>query len=816
MAIPTLTPNSPVAGSIAWSAFNIRYGGVTYSVGASSTALRYTWWVYNNGSPILAAGAMVPELGPDDLLLFLNKDGLPINLQASTVVDGSLIVDGTVVAPALAVGIIDSTHIVTDGLDAGVIKFGTMSGDRLESTAIDGMTITGALFRTAADGARVQIDGAGLLQYSATNTLLTRIGGDSNYFSGIVDASQIIVRGGLELYGQDNIFAPNSKVTLRTGAGGSATPPTLNITYEAQSIGSSHLIGFRPLVGYHRSGSEEISVSEFFGEGRMTNGNNYYDLEKFTVPTTDGGTVTKYAPGGLVRIQTSAGPRTVILTQFADNPFPAGTYRTIHTRVFDDSPMNTSGTGVPLDKAGSSRYWHPFSFFRSSVIGRRFGSDAAYASKCYCYATLLDDVLDMYTVEVNGDASSAIAHNKTGFNFATHRVHPDERLTGISFGPASKMKLYTIDGANPDAEFWVVNTTHQNIVLDLAGNTRVPELEWPVLPGTTHRVHAHGQTSTNEFLYFAHLTPSNNYNQPASALTKYSNWSWKGVAIRRWYQFAWRGHSSKAPAWYTTPSPMSSIIPVKRARVSMNVPVLPPPEAGVGTTRDQAKDIFGWVYYAGTGASAPSNSFMFMQSSPSGDPTTVTALDLSDFPTTSGVIPVTATTGFPSLSPSKIVSSAAFGGVPLLEIDGDGNIKAKTLTVSGVTTLTTLDATTYKRLGVEQGVWTTYTPTLAAESGSFTSATAQGRYARNGKVINFYVMVTITNAGTAGGGIRVGLPVTAYHPFPAVIPGRENQSTGTMLQGIMANDHVNVFTYTNGSIIGSNRTVILGGSYEAA
>lgn len=137
MAIPALTNNSPSAGQIAWGAFSIQYQGVSYTVSAGSTASRWVWWVYNGGSPSIQAGADLPStLTDDDLVLFGNKNGIGLRVQATSVVDGELLVDGSVFADAIAVNQINSQHIVTAGLDAGVVKFGTMSGDRIATNTL--------------------------------------------------------------------------------------------------------------------------------------------------------------------------------------------------------------------------------------------------------------------------------------------------------------------------------------------------------------------------------------------------------------------------------------------------------------------------------------------------------------------------------------------------------------------------------------------------------------------------------------------------------------------------------------------------------
>lgn len=130
MANPTLTANSPGAGSIAWTAFHIVYLGVDYSIPSGNTSHKYTWWLFNGGAggALQTSDTLPTTLTDDDLMLFLNHGGTPINAQKTTVMFGDLIVPGTILAGALS------------------------------ATAVDGMTITGPIIRTATSGARMQIE----------------------------------------------------------------------------------------------------------------------------------------------------------------------------------------------------------------------------------------------------------------------------------------------------------------------------------------------------------------------------------------------------------------------------------------------------------------------------------------------------------------------------------------------------------------------------------------------------------------------------------------------------------------------------------
>ena len=81
-----------------------------------------------------------------------------------------------------------------------------------------------------------------------------------------------------------------------------------------------------------------------------------------------------------------------------------------------------------------------------------------------------------------------------------------------------------------------------------------------------------------------------------------------------------------------------------------------------------------------------------------------------------------------------------------------------------------------------ESAWTTYTPVLTAQSGSFTTATVTGRYKRIGKLCIVQNRVTITTNGTAGAGVFVTAPFTAGGSSQTYNgTGRENAVTGNQL-----------------------------------
>ena len=113
--------------------------------------------------------------------------------------------------------------------------------------------------------------------------------------------------------------------------------------------------------------------------------------------------------------------------------------------------------------------------------------------------------------------------------------------------------------------------------------------------------------------------------------------------------------------------------------------------------------------------------------------------------------------------------------------------------------------------------WTDYTPTLTANTGTFTSASATGRYAEVGPICLFKINITITTNGTAAGYINATLPITAAAQAHT-IQGIEVSSTGVSLNGYIASgaSGVAVRKY-DGTYPGANGYVlVLSGFYEVA
>lgn len=117
--------NTPGPGYIAWQDVNIQYKGVTYAIPNGNTNKKFVMWLYSDPGGFYGSDTF-PALGPDDLLVFLNKNGVYSIVPKTQIVDGSLIVSDSVTTDALA-----ANSVTTEKIAAGAI-----SADKIAANAI--------------------------------------------------------------------------------------------------------------------------------------------------------------------------------------------------------------------------------------------------------------------------------------------------------------------------------------------------------------------------------------------------------------------------------------------------------------------------------------------------------------------------------------------------------------------------------------------------------------------------------------------------------------------------------------------------------
>jgi hypothetical protein len=116
------------------------------------------------------------------------------------------------------------------------------------------------------------------------------------------------------------------------------------------------------------------------------------------------------------------------------------------------------------------------------------------------------------------------------------------------------------------------------------------------------------------------------------------------------------------------------------------------------------------------------------------------------------------------------------------------------------------------------GAWTAYTPTITAGTGTFTTVAGSGRWAQIGKVVFGTVTVTVTTNGTAAGHVIFTLPTTAHATNLMIGNGRENASSGKLLQTYVDGTatQASVFNYDNTYPAADGSSLLVSFTYEAA
>lgn len=160
MALPTITHNSPSPGWISWSATNVSWYQYDFSIPAGSTDKTYTWWEFRGGvNPAVVSSNTFPthlEETPEDLFLFLNKNGVGFLVPEGIVLNGALLVPSTVYADAIEANAIQTRHldsdvvtadeIAADAVQAEHVSAGAITVDKLTSGSVgDNLVLNGSL-----------------------------------------------------------------------------------------------------------------------------------------------------------------------------------------------------------------------------------------------------------------------------------------------------------------------------------------------------------------------------------------------------------------------------------------------------------------------------------------------------------------------------------------------------------------------------------------------------------------------------------------------------------------------------------------------
>jgi hypothetical protein len=142
---------------------------------------------------------------------------------------------------------------------------------------------------------------------------------------------------------------------------------------------------------------------------------------------------------------------------------------------------------------------------------------------------------------------------------------------------------------------------------------------------------------------------------------------------------------------------------------------------------------------------------------------------------------------------------------------------------AGTTSGQVLTAATLNTIGA---AWVDYTPTLT-QSATVTKTINHARYCQIQKLIVVELFLTCTSAGTAGNGVRVGLPIAAKNGGAELGGGFIYDATANFMYNILPyqfNANTVAFFYQTGSEFGASPAVTLANTdqirlkltYEAA
>ncbi len=130
----------------------------------------------------------------------------------------------------------------------------------------------------------------------------------------------------------------------------------------------------------------------------------------------------------------------------------------------------------------------------------------------------------------------------------------------------------------------------------------------------------------------------------------------------------------------------------------------------------------------------------------------------------------------------------------------------------------TADSAQATGLAWDNSAWISYSPTLSAVTGSFTTASASGYYKRVGKICVVKMTGTITTVGT-GLGVKISLPFTSKSGQGSSLGVvRESSVTGATGVILVANNSSTgeLLRYDNGGWTASGYSYVISCTYEVA
>jgi len=129
---PTLVANDPVVGSISWPQFKVKYQEHELTVPLGNTANKWVIYRWSGTAGSIAYSDTRPTLAVGDMILFSNVSGVPFRVFGTVLVDGDMVIDGSLSTKSLIANEIYSDEGYFGKLDANQIEAGSGLINELE------------------------------------------------------------------------------------------------------------------------------------------------------------------------------------------------------------------------------------------------------------------------------------------------------------------------------------------------------------------------------------------------------------------------------------------------------------------------------------------------------------------------------------------------------------------------------------------------------------------------------------------------------------------------------------------------------------
>lgn len=280
----TVSDNTPSAGCIQWSGLHMQYNGQSFTIQDGYTNYMYVYWNHNTPTQLVVSNTLPTNLTDADCLVFLNKNGVHLTIPTATILDGDLLVPGSVVAGALAANSVSATNIqagaiTANALAAGSVTANAIAANAIGATAIVASTITGdKLVAGAITGDKIAantITGNNI----AANTITA-----ANMVAGTITATQIASNTitGAQI-AANTLTADKISVGMGSVLSG-------NLITSSAVIDSPVAYTTTTLSSAASSGASSVSVTS--ATGAIVGGSIIFASERKTISAINGTTIT--------------------------------------------------------------------------------------------------------------------------------------------------------------------------------------------------------------------------------------------------------------------------------------------------------------------------------------------------------------------------------------------------------------------------------------------------------------------------------------------------------------------------------------------